>query len=87
MIEKTSTLKREFQVIKSLHKENINKKIDYNKNIEERKKLEDLSYLFLGKLSSITVQNGYDVTIEGIHLDMWKSRIWGIIEDAGLMEN
>lgn len=87
MTKKTGTLEREFQTIKFLHKENVSKKIDYNKNVEERKKLEDLSYLFLGKLSNITVKDGYDVVVEGIHLDMWKSRIWGIIEDAGLLEN
>jgi hypothetical protein len=38
-------------------------------------------------LSNITLNEGFDVVVEGVKMDTWKERIWSVIENGGLLPN
>ena len=42
---------------------------------------------FLDMIADITEECGYDFTVEGVHLNLWKERIWAVIENAGLLQD
>ncbi len=58
---------------------------EYGGNFEEDGELDTLIQYFLGYLSKLTIKHGFDHIVEGVHLDIWKRRIWTLTENAGLL--
>ncbi len=71
--------------IRKLFKENTNGSSKYQENFEVGGDLDTLTEEFIFLLGRITEEIGYNCTIEGVKLDLWKERIWTIIEKAGLL--
>jgi hypothetical protein len=57
----------------------------YGNNFHIEGELDTLIDYFLVYLSKLTLKYGYDYTVEGVHLDIWKRRIWTLTENAGLL--
>jgi hypothetical protein len=36
-------------------------------------------------IGAITLKQGFDAVVEDIKLDLWKERIWAVVENAGLL--
>jgi hypothetical protein len=70
---KENTIHNKWMDIKSLSKK---KDID----IEE---LDDLTQELLAQLGILT-EKGYD-SVDGVHLDVYKNRCWGVVENLGLL--
>ena len=58
---------------------------DYGKNFEIGCKLDILTRSFLDRLGDITTHKGYYCVIDGVKMNLWKERIWSVIENAGLL--
>ena len=71
--------------IKQMFESNTNGKKEYGKNFPLDGELDQLTQHFVGMIGVITLQEGFDAVIEGIRLDLWKERIWAVIENAGLL--
>ena len=35
----------------------------------------------------MTGKQGFDTVVEGVKMDLWKERIWSVVENAGLLPN
>ena len=71
--------------IKQMFESNTNGKKEYGKNFPLDGELDQLTQHFVGMIGVITLQEGFDAVIEGVRLDLWKERIWAVIENAGLL--
>ena len=71
--------------IKQMFESNTNGKKEYGKNFPLDGELDQLTQHFVGMIGVITLQEGFDAVVEGVRLDLWKERIWAIIENAGLL--
>ena len=71
--------------IKQMFEANTNGSKEYGKNFPLEGELDELTQHFVGKISLITLDRGFDAVIEGVKLDLWKERIWSLIENAGLL--
>jgi hypothetical protein len=71
--------------IKELFENATNGSNEYGKNFPIDGKLDELTQHFLGMLGVITLKQGFDAIVEGIRMDLWKERIWAVIENAGLL--
>jgi|TARA_B110000908_G_C10164622_1_gene407749 hypothetical protein len=71
--------------IKEMYEEGTNGSDKYGTNFEIGGELDNLSNEFLELLGEITLKEGYGDVIEEIKLDLWKERIWLLIENAGLL--
>lgn len=74
-------------VIKKIYEENTNGSSEYGTNFPIDGEFDKLCYEFLDMISEITLRNGFNSTIEGVKMDIWKERIWITIEKAGLLED
>ena len=36
-------------------------------------------------IGAITLKQGFDTIVEGVKMDLWKERIWAVVENAGLL--
>ena len=48
-------------------------------------KLDELTQHFIGMIGAITLKQGFDTIVEGVKMDLWKERIWAVVENAGLL--
>ena len=71
--------------IKEMFEANTNGNEEYGKNFEIGGKLDILTRSFLDRLGDLTTLNGYDIIVDGVKMDLWKERIWSVIENAGLL--
>lgn len=78
-------LTNEWVEIKEMFEANTNGCDEYSKNFEIGGELDILTRSFLDRLGDLTTLNGYDVVIDGVKMDLWKERIWSVIENAGLL--
>ena len=46
-----------------------------------------MSMEFVEMLGVLTRKFGWDYIIEDVSLDLWKERIWSLIENAGLLQD
>jgi len=82
---KKLVLTNEWVEIKEMFEANTNGCEDYGKNFEIGGKLDILTRSFLDRLGDLTTLNGYDIIVDGVKMDLWKERIWSVIENAGLL--
>jgi len=71
--------------IKNIFESESNGSNEYGKNFPIDGKLDELTQHFLGMLGIITLKQGFDTVIEGVRMDLWKERIWAVVENAGLL--
>ena len=73
--------------IKKTFEANTNGSKEYGSNFELDGELDELTQHFLGYIAKLTLSKGFDAEVEGVKLDLWKERIWSLIENAGLLQN
>lgn len=78
-------LTKKWLKIKSLYESQTNHSKEYGCNFEIDGELDELTQHFIGYLSKLTFSYGFNHEIEGVKLDLWKERIWNIVENAGLL--
>jgi hypothetical protein len=47
--------------------------------------LDMLCHEFIDMVGEITTDRGFDCVVEDIKMDLWKERIWSLVENAGLL--
>lgn len=85
MAKKLKPITDKFNKIKSIYKEGTNGRTKYGENFPIDGELDILCQEFLVDLAKLTKEGGYNQIVEGVELDAWKNRIWGIYENAGLL--
>jgi hypothetical protein len=80
-----SILTAEWLTIKSMYEANTNGSNKYGTNFPIEGELDQLSLTFIDKIGVLTAQLGYDCVIDGVKMDLWKERIWSLVENAGLL--
>jgi hypothetical protein len=71
--------------IKEMYEKGTNGSDKYGTNFEIRGELDTISSAFVDILGELTRQFGWGCVIEDIKMDLWKERIWSLIENAGLL--
>ena len=83
-IEK-SIVTPKWQKIKAMYEAGTNGSSKYGTNFEIGGELDELSLEFVNMLGELTQKLGWDCIVEGVKMDLWKERIWAVIENAGLL--
>ena len=83
-IEK-SILTPKWQEIKAMYENGTNGSKEYGENFPIDGKLDELTQHFIGMIGAITLKQGFDTIVEGVKMDLWKERIWAVVENAGLL--
>ncbi len=47
--------------------------------------LDQLTMNFIDKIGDLTNKMGFECVIDGVHMNLWKERIWSLVENAGLL--
>jgi len=71
--------------IKKMYEVGTNGSNKYGTNFPTDGELNELSNEFVDILGELTRQFGWECTIEDVHMNLWKERIWSLIENAGLL--
>ncbi len=71
--------------IKAMYESGTNGSIRYGKNFEIDGELDKLCNEFIDLMGEITTNYGWGCIIEGVKMDLWKERIWSLVENAGLL--
>jgi len=71
--------------IKEMYEDGTNGSSKYGTNFPINGELDKLSLEFVNNLGVLTEKFGNDSVIEGVRMDLWKERIWCLIENAGLL--
>ena len=71
--------------LKRMYKEGTNGSKKYGTNFELGGELNVLALELIDMLGEITMKNGFDCVVEEIEMDLWKKRVWSLIENAGLL--
>ena len=74
-----------WQKIKAMYEAGTNGSDAYGKNFPLDGELDILCCEFIDMLGTITQEYGWGVIIEDIKMDLWKERIWSLVENAGLL--
>jgi len=72
--------------IKEMYEAGTNGSKKYGTNFELGGELNVLSLELVDMLGEITLRNGWGCVIEDIEMDLWKKRVWSLIENAGLLD-
>lgn len=80
-----SILTAEWLTIKSMYEANTNGSNKYGTNFPIDGELDQLTMAFIDKLGDLTHKLGFECTIDGVHMNLWKERIWSLVENAGLL--
>ena len=83
-IEK-SIVTPKWQKIKAMYEAGTNGSDKYGTNFPIGGELDLMCYEFIDMMGKITQDRGYDCVIEGVKMDLWKERIWALIQNAGLL--
>tara|TARA_R100000541_G_scaffold58172_1_gene69096 strand:- start:46 stop:462 length:417 start_codon:yes stop_codon:yes gene_type:complete len=57
----------------------------YGTNFPIGGELDKMSSEFVSKMGVLTRKFGWECIIEDVHMNLWKERIWSLIENAGLL--
>ena len=82
-----SVLTPKWQEIKAIFEANTNGSKEYGENFPIDGEFDKLTQHFIGMLGAITLKQGFDTVVEGVKMDLWKERIWAVVENAGLLPN
>ncbi len=76
-----------WNAIKLKFKEETNGSLAYGSNFEIGGELDTMVEDFLHDMAKLTQAFGFQAIVEGVKLDLWKERIWTVVEKAGLLPN
>ena len=71
--------------IKAMYESGTNGSDKYGTNFEIEGELDMLCHDFIDTIGEFTHEFGWDCIIEGVKMDLWKERIWSLVENAGLL--
>ena len=71
--------------IKAMYEAGTNGSDKYGTNFEIEGELDMLCHEFIDMVGEITQDRGFDCVVEDIKMDLWKERIWSLVENAGLL--
>jgi len=71
--------------IKAMYEAGTNGSDKYGTNFEIEGELDMLCHDFIDTIGEFTHEFGWDCVIEGVKMDLWKERIWSLVENAGLL--
>jgi hypothetical protein len=71
--------------IKEMYENGTNGSDKYGKNFKIGGELDILATEFVDIIGELTRQFGWGCVIEDIKMDLWKERIWSLIENGGLL--
>ena len=74
-----------WQKIKAMYEAGTNGSDKYGDNFEIEGELDMLCHEFIDMVGEITADRGFDCVVEDIKMDLWKERIWSLVENAGLL--
>ena len=74
-----------WQKIKAMYEAGTNGSDKYGTNFPIEGELDMLCHEFIDMVGEITQKQGFDCVIEDIKMDLWKERIWSLVENAGLL--
>ena len=74
-----------WQKIKTMYEAGTNGSDAYGKNFPIGGELDTLSLELVDMLGEITQNQGFGCVVEDIKMDLWKERVWSLIENAGLL--
>ena len=77
----------EWLEIKAMYEANTNGSNKYGTNFPINGELDMRSLKFVDKLGELTHSLGFECTVDGVHMNLWKERIWSLIENAGLLQD
>ena len=82
---KKSFLTPKWLVVKTMYENGTNGSDKYGTNFDIGGELDKLTREFIDIIGDYTHQFGWDCVIEGVKMDLWKERIWSLVENAGLL--
>jgi len=71
--------------IKNMYESGTNGSDKYGTNFKIGGKLDKLTREFIDVMGNLTREFGWDCKIEDVKLDIWKLRVWTVVENAGLL--
>tara|TARA_R100001443_G_scaffold116659_1_gene137901 strand:- start:130 stop:510 length:381 start_codon:yes stop_codon:yes gene_type:complete len=71
--------------IKLMYETGTNGSDKYGTNFEINGELDKLTRNFIDIIGEFTREFGWDCIIENVKMDLWKERIWSLVENAGLL--
>jgi len=71
--------------IKEMYDNGTNGSDRYGTNFPIGGELDILTSEFIYDLGEMTQRNGYNFIVDDVKLDLWKDRIWCLVENAGLL--
>ena len=71
--------------IKTMYELGTNGSDKYGTNFPVKGELNDLTREFIEIIGELTRKFGWACIIEDIKMDLWKERIWSLVENAGLL--
>ena len=71
--------------VKEMYEKGTNGSDKYGTNFPVKGELNDLTTEFIDIIGELTRQFGFECVIEEVHMNLWKERIWSLIENAGLL--
>ena len=71
--------------IKLMYENGTNGSDKYGTNFKVRGELDNLTRDFIDIIGEFTREFGWDCIIEDVKMDLWKERIWSLVENAGLL--
>ncbi len=80
-----SVLTSDWLDIKEMYEKNTNGSDEYGENFPINGEFDKLTLAFLDKIAKLTEVLGFECTVEGVHMNLWKERIWSVIENGGLL--
>ena len=72
--------------IKEMYENGTNGSSKYGTNFPINGELDKLTLEFVEIIGKLTREFGFDCVIEDVKMDLWKERIWSLIENAGLLQ-
>ena len=82
-----SILTAEWLTIKTMYEANTNGSNKYGTNFPIDGELDQLTMNFIDKIGNLTNKMGFECVIDGVHMNLWKERIWSLVENAGLLQD
>ena len=74
-----------WQKIKAMYEVGTNGSDKYGTNFPIEGELDLMCHEFIDMMGEITQDRGFDCVVEDIKMDLWKERIWSLIQNAGLL--
>ena len=76
---------KEFYTKNTKTKAKANNAPRYGTNFPINGELDKMCHDFINLMGELTHEFGYECIIEDVKMDLWKERIWSLVENAGLL--